>query len=238
MRHPFKLAGLILAFLSLHLTAASARDVAASKGELSVEDLYKAAACGADPGGSCKTEITRWPKTLRHKLRIHIREPGAGFPDDLVKPVIASVKLAITEINVSGADIQLEVVNSADAPLQVHMIDAAWGDRIADSGDPVLDGARMRATATGLRLAPGGNDIERASIAVSGNIAPDIVRAAILKALLRALGFRYAVDNTFYTGKSVFTELGHDIDKIRRQDMLALRLQYPTGCKKASDCLK
>lgn len=237
MRYALKLAGLILAFLTLHLTAASARDVATSKGELSVEDLYKAAACGAEPGGPCKTEIVRWPKSLRHKLRLHIREPEAGFPDDLVKPVIASVRLAITEINVSGSDIQLEVVNDADAPLQVHMIDAAWGDRIVDSGDPVLDGAKMRATATSLRLAPGGNDIEKASIAVSGNIAPDIVRAAVLKALLQALGFRYAVDNPFYVGKSVFTELGHDIFNIRRQDMLALRLQYPTGCKKASDCL-
>jgi|GEM_PF-6900331 len=238
MRHAYKLAALILAFLALQLSPASARDLAVSKGELSVEDLYKATACGADPGGPCRTEIARWPKPLRHKLRVHIRPPDAGFPEDLVKPVIASVRLAITEINVSGSDIQLELVNDPGAPLQIHMIDAAWGDRVADSGDPVLDSAKMRATATGLRLAPAGDAIEKASIAVSGNIAPDIVRAAVLKALLRALGFRYALDNPFYTGKSVFAELGHDVFKIRRQDMLALRLQYPTGCEKASDCLK
>jgi len=238
MRYALKLAGLILVLLALQLTAAGARDVAVSNGELSPEDLHNAAACGADPGGPCKTEIARWPKPLRQKLRIHIREPEAGFPDDLVKPVIASLRLAITEINISGSDIQLELVKDTDAPLQVHMIEAAWGDRIAGSGDPALDGAKMRATATGLRLAPGSNDIERASIAVSGNIAPGIVRAAVLKALLQALGFRYAVDNAFYTGKSVFAALGHDVVEIRREDMLALRLQYPTGCEKASDCLK
>lgn len=238
MRHVTRLAVLILALFALQPTAANARDAAVSKGELSVEDLYRATACGADPGGPCKTEIATWPKQERHKLRIHIREPEAGFPDDLVKPVIASVRLAITEINISGADIQLEVVSDPDAPLQVHMINASWGDRVADSGDPVLDGAKMRATAIGLGLAPAGNDIEKASIAVSGNIAPDIVRTAVLKALLQALGFRYAVDNSFYTGKSVFAALGHDVQEIRRQDMLALRLHYPTACAKASDCLK
>jgi hypothetical protein len=230
--------GLILAFLALLPTGARAGDAVASKGELSVEDLYRAISCGAETGGECRSEIARWPKRLRGNLKVFIEDPQAGFPADKVKAVIASMRLAITEVNISGADIQIELVDTAAAPLRVHMLDAGWGDRIANSGDAVIDGAKMRATASAIELEPGSGDIARASIAVSGNIAPDIIRAAVLKALMKALGLRFAIDNPHYTGKSVFAELGHDVNTVRRQDMLALRMHYPTGCAKASDCLR
>lgn len=238
MRHALRLAGLILALLALPLTAARAQDVAVSKGELPLEDLYRAIACGADAGGPCTTEIAKWPRQMRHPLRIYIHKPQAGFPEDKVKAVIASVRLAVTEINISGSDIRLEVVDDPAAPLHVHMLDVGWDDRIARSGDPLLDGARMRTTASAIRRKPGSGDIEKASIAVGDTIGFDIIRAAVLKSLMKALGLPYAIDNPYYTGKSVFAKFGHGVYEIRRQDMLALRLQYPTGCEKASDCLE
>lgn len=238
MRFLARSAGLILALLPLGVAAAQAADVAVSKGELELPDLYRAIACGADVGGACRTAIVKWPKPLRRKLQVHIREPQTGFPPDLVRAVVASVRLAVTEINISGADIQLEVVGKPTAPLQVHMVEAGWDDPVAGTGDPVIDGTKMRTTASAIRLDPATGEIEKASMAVSGNIAPDIIRAAVLKELLRALGLRTALGNRFYTGKSVFAELGHDVQKIRRQDMLALRLHYPTGCARASDCLE
>ena len=231
------LTGLISAAFFLGVVGASADDHRGAESKLSDQDFYRAVACGADPGGPCTTPIVKWPKDQRHTLQIFIHEPPASFVKDKAKAVIAAVRLAATEVNISGADIQLEVVNTPTAPLHVYMLDAGWGDRITDSGDPILDGAKMRATASAIQVEAGTDTIERASIAVSDTVAFDIIRAAVLKAILKALGFQVAIDDPHYTGNSVFAALGHDVYAIRRQDMLALRMHYPTGCEKASECL-
>lgn len=234
-----RLAALILALLlSGSAVAAAEDDFTVSEGELSNRDFYRAIACGATVGGWCRTPIVKWPSDKRHPLRIFVEEPQAGFVADNVKAVIASVRLAITEVNGSGADIRLEFSEDRSAPVHVYMVGARVGETMTGTGSDRLDGTVIQAGIGSMRWNGATREIVEASIGIAANIPKQIIRSVVLEEMLQVLGLPWDIRNPFYNGKSVFAEESNNIFNIRRHDTFALRLHYPTGCEKASDCLQ
>lgn len=232
------LAGLISAALIFGSPAALAADYTVSEGKLSDRDFYRAIACGADVGGWCRIPILKWPAEQRHNLEVFVEDPQDGFPQEKVKMVIASVRLAINEVNVSGADIQLKFSERKSAPIHVHMVNARAGETIGGTGDDILDGARIEGGVTVLRWENYTNIIAAARIGIASTIPEAIIRSVVLEEIVQSLGLPMDIKNPYYRFKSIFAEDGNNVYKLRRQDTLALRLQYPTGCERASDCLQ
>lgn len=232
------LAGLISAAFIFGSPAALAADYTVSEGKLSDRDFYRAIACGADVGGWCRIPILKWPSEQRHNLEVFVEDPQDGFPREKVKMVIASVRLAITEVNISGADIQLEFTDRKSAPIHIHMVNAHAGETIAGTGDDILDGASIDGGVTVLRWEHYTNKIVAARIGIASSIPKTIIRSVVLEEIVQSLGLPLDIKNPYYRLKSIFAEDGNNVYKLRRQDTLALRMQYPTGCDKASDCLQ
>ena len=235
IRHAALMLGFVLAGSSM---ASATDDFTVSTGELSNRDFYRAVACGAAVGGWCKTPIVKWPSDERHPLRIFVEEPQSGFPAENVKAVIASVRLAITEVNVSGADIRLEYSEDRAAPIHIHMVSARVGETMTGTGSDRLDGTVIQAGIGAMRWNGRTREIVEASVGVASDIPPQIIRSVMLEEILQVLGLPWDIRNPAYAGKSVFSEDSNNIFRIRRQDTFALRLHYPTGCEKASDCLQ
>jgi hypothetical protein len=232
-------AALIMAFILAYSPFATAEDdFTVSKGELSNRDFYRAIACGAEVGGWCRTPIVKWPSDKRHPLRIYVEDPQSGFPAEKVKAIVASVRLAITEINVSGADIRLEYSEDRSAPIHVYMVGARVGETMQDTGSERLDGSVIQAGIGSMRWNGVTHEIVEASVGIASDIPKQIIRSVVLEEIIQVLGLPWDIRNPAYTGKSIFSEDSNNIFKIRRQDTFALRLHYPTGCEKASDCLQ
>lgn len=232
-------AGLICAVFFLGLTGALANDYTVSEGKLSDRDFYRAIACGASVDGWCKTAIVKWPQEQRRNLKIFVEKPQDGFPPEKIKMVIASVRLAITEINISGADIQLEFTEKRSAQIHVHMVNARVGETITGTGNRILDGRKIQGGLGVVRWKRNGSTgaIVEAYVGISSNIPKTIIRSVVLEEVVQVLGLWLDIRNPYYTGRSIFAEDANNVYKIRQQDMLALRLHYPTGCEKASECL-
>ena len=234
-----RLVALVLGLILAGSFAASAEDdFTISEGKLSDRDFYRAIACGAEAGGWCKTPIVKWPTERRNPLRVFVEEPQSGFPAEKVKAVVASVRLAITEINVSGAGIRLEYSDNSSAPLHIHMVGARVGETMAGTGSDRLDGKVIQAGIGSMRWNATTREIVEASVGIASDIPQQVIRSVVLEEILQVLGLPWDIRNPAYTGKSIFAEDANNIFKIRRQDTFALRLHYPTGCEKASDCLK
>ena len=232
-------AALIMALIfACSPVAAAEDDFTVSKGELSNRDFYRAIACGAEVNGWCRTPIVRWPSDKRHPLRIYVEGPQAGFPPENVKAVVASVRLAITEINVSGADIRLEFSKDRAAPIHVYMVGARMGEPMQGTGRERLDGTVIQAGIGTMRWNGVTREIVEASVGIASDIPKPVIRSVVLEEIIQILGLPWDIRNPAYAGKSIFSEDSNNIFKLRRQDTFALPLHYPTVCEKASDCLQ
>lgn len=220
--------GVVLVLQSV--AAGFAQDFVKSSGKLSDSDFYRLVACSASPGGDCRKPFTKWPSTTRRNLTVTIMQIDQGFPDIKRRAIHNSILHATSEINGIGADINLTFMSGGRTDISVYLTNTREGAVITGTGNKDLDGQSFGVDGVALVSATwltNSGTILDAAIAISRDIDHSDIKSAVLEEITQSLGLLTDIKNTYYTRRSIFSEDGNLVIKLRGQDATALRMHYP-----------
>ena len=206
-------------------TPATAQEFIDVPGPLNDEAFYRAVACAAAPGETCRKPFLRWPEARRGAITVVLRPLPEGTRDGWRALYEEGLETAIAEVNGLGAGISLRRV-SASGDIRVHIIDTDPGSVIRDTGVRGLDGTVLPLGRVTLRAREG--VIQDALIAVSLRARRHEVASVILEELVQSLGLMTDIRSPAYRRLSLFSEDGNSVTRIEGQDAMALRRHYET----------
>ena len=207
-----------------------AQDFVKSSGKLSDSDFYRLVACGASPGGDCRKQFTKWPSTTRRNLTVTIRQIDQGFPDSKRRIIHNSILHATSEINGIGADINLTFMSGGRSNISVYLTNTPEGGVITGTGVRGLDGHSWAPDGVGrvsIRWLTNSGTITEAAIALSRDIDRSDIKSVVLEEITQSLGLLTDIKNTYYKRRSIFSEEGNRVTKLRGQDAAVLLMHYP-----------
>ncbi len=201
---------------------AAAQDGVASSGRLADEDFFRLATCGAPPGGDCRSDTVRWPKS---RLTLTLSSGEAEVSQTFEDRLNAAIDHAVREINQAGAGIQIRVVNSKRADITIRPTDIAEGATLKEiqgfSSKGVMGVGYVSLWWDGRAR------ITEASILISTEISDADLTSVMLEEITQSLGFLYDIENPAYEGVSILSQTSNATTRITGQDARLLRWHYP-----------
>lgn len=191
---------------------------------LTDDEFYRLVSCAAVPGGDCVKPVVRWPDPRRLSLRVGIARISPSFPSYKFDLIDTALDAAIAEINAVGANLFLERRYGAPFDVPVYLTDAPEGGLIEGTGNSQIDGTEIAIGRVVLRSR--GPDIIEAAIAISRDISRREIASVVLEELVQAMGLPTDIAGAAYA-RSIFSETGNSVVRLRGQDAEALRRHYP-----------
>lgn len=202
---------------------AVAQEFVRAAGPLTDDDFYRAVACAAPPGGACAKPFLYWSESRRRDLTVGFASLADGLPAYKRAGFDAALDGAIAEINGVGADLRL--VRTTEAPdIPIHVVETPPGHVMRDTGVPELDGAALPLGRVALKARDG--TISEALIAVSMHARRREIASVLLEEITQALGLITDIKGDAVR-RSLFSEDGNSVTRLRGQDRMALRRHYP-----------
>ncbi len=199
-------------------------DGVATSGLLSDHDFHRLVACGAAPGGPCRTALAAWPD---RKVTIALHK-GSGPPPGLMSgDLSATLDAAVAQVNGAGAAIRL-LRRADNAPADIVVRPSAFREGEPLTAEPgVPDG-----TVIGLAQVQVWWNDDRHLTAATILIAADMNRADLpsimLEEVVQALGMTWDIENPLYEDVSIFAQGSNSVTVLAGQDLAAIHLHYPT----------
>lgn len=215
------LALLLALFAALPLRA---QDGVASHGWLSDRDYYRLIACGAPPGGECRTPLVRWSGEV---VSVALLPPERGFPAAILAQLDGDLNRAIAQINAAKSGLRLVRDDSLRkrAAIVVTPTSLREGDRTRRI--PRMPDGEVIGVGFMWLWWDDRNAITQASILIAQDITPHDLRSVILEELFQCLGFLYDIENPYYDSRSIVAQDSNETTTIRGQDRKALLRHYP-----------
>lgn len=208
--------------LLLLAAPAAAQEFVEAPGRLSDDAFYRAVACAAAPDGPCRKPFIRWPEDRRDPLSVSLTSVADGLPDYKRALFEAGLEEALDEINALDAGIRLAQTGRG-ADVDVHVVSTRPGHVMRDTGVPALDGNVLPLGRVALRAR--GGEVREAVIAVSGHARRREIASVLLEEITQALGLITDIRGPAYR-RSLFSEDGNSVTRLRGQDAMALRRHY------------
>lgn len=201
---------------------AGAQEFVTAPGPLDDEAFYRAVACAAAPGQNCRKPFLYWPEARRGALTVAL----ASVTDDL-KPwqrdlYERGLDNAVAQINALNVGVRLSR-SDRPADIEVHIVATPPGHVMRDTGVPDLDGALLPLGRVALRAR--GGEIREALIAVSALARRREIGSILLEEIVQSLGLMTDIRGPAFR-RSLFSEDGNSVVRLRGQDAMALRRHY------------
>lgn len=212
----------LAAALTCLATSAPAEAVVSVDGLLPDADFFRAATCGAPPGGDCLQNPVRWPKNAL-TLAIVPSEVETG---PFIAPLVSvSVDYALLQINRAGSGLNITRVAGPEADIRLSLTDATEGSQIEDVPGVSARG-EMGVGYASLWWTPD-DRITAASILISGQIDPTDIVSVVLEEIFQSTGPLFDIDSPAYEGVSILSQNSNATVTIAGQDARLLRHLYP-----------
>ncbi|MEM7472648.1 MAG: DUF2927 domain-containing protein [Pseudomonadota bacterium] len=210
------------------MLALPAADFITSEGRLDDDSFYMLVACAAKPGGSCVEPLVRWAPRDAQDLTIGITEIKSDFPEDKRGPAQDALVAALTQINETGAAINMRLVEAQQDPhITVHLWDQNEGERIKGAALSNMNGIQMGQGYVHIWWDSRRN-LSRGVILISKDVALDDLNSIMLEEVTQSLGLLTDIDNPWYDTRSIFAENSNFLTALQRQDKMVLRRHYPS----------
>lgn len=219
-------------FLSVLLVSwtghSMAGDFSKSNGPLSDTAFYYSVFCKAQTKAKCQSDIPRWTKYKRRKLKVAIVGIQPGFSNAKAQQIERAITRAITELNSIGADFKLFKAPKSKArraDIQIILLNTNKGQQAKNAGLAFQNRVVQRAMAIPVVLR---STILQSHIAVSKNIRTEFINRVILEEITQSLGPRWDVLNPYYQTRSIFSQISDPkVDRLSAQDRRVIKIHYP-----------
>ncbi|MCK0167940.1 DUF2927 domain-containing protein [Jannaschia sp. S6380] len=191
-------------------------------GPLPDDAFYRAVACAAEPGGTCRKPFLRWPDHRRGNLTVALSSVKADLPSYRRDLYERGLEEALVQINALDAGLRLRRIDGP-ADIEIHVVATPPGEVMRDTGVPDLDGALLPLGRVALRAR--GGEIREALIAVSSTTRRREIASVMLEEIVQGLGLMTDIRGPAYR-RSLFSEDGNSVVRLRGQDAMALRRHY------------
>ena len=220
-------AGALALLLFAPLSAFGASDHVITKGKLSDRDFYRLVACAAPPGGKCQKPLLKWSKAKRGAITIRLTSVGKGFPSKQTKSARAALQNAVSQINSVGSGVRLKLIAEGKPDISVVLTaDTIMTRRKPRSIQEVFELGGAGAMAE-IYWPRGTTNITRARVTITDVITTRYMTSVMLEEVVQALGLQTDIHNRYYHNRSIFSETGSRIKRLRGQDAKALLMHYP-----------
>lgn len=221
---------LLLFVLSEMISTAQATEFVRTKGRMSDTDFYRAVSCAAPPGGECQRRILRWSKDKRGDITVGIWRIDDGYPSKSRRIAMAALLNAIKEINGVGSSVQMRLVDDRTPDIKVMLIDGAIAREATSDGTlkdfALLDGAGGMARVYSGRKR---GIIDRAEVMLTNDLPDNTINSVMLEEVIQSLGLLTDIHNRYYAKRSIFSEIGSRVTRLKGQDAKTLLLHYPAN---------
>ncbi|TFL17684.1 DUF2927 domain-containing protein [Jannaschia formosa] len=211
-----------LVALLLAATPVAAQEFVEAPAKLSDDAFYRAVACAAPPGESCRKPLLRWSDARRTDLTVGLVSVADVLQPYQMRLFEQGLAGAVEEINALGAGIRLRRDDKAP-DIAIHVVATPPGGVMTGTGIPALDGALLPLGRVALRARDG--VITEAMIAVSAKARRREVASVLLEEITQAMGLMTDISGPAYR-RSVFSEDGNSVTRLEGQDAMALRRHY------------
>ena len=215
----------LAALLILLASPLAAQEFVEAPGPLSDDDFYRAVSCGADPGGTCRKPVLRWPEAKRGALTVSLSSTTPVMEPWQRTLYDAGLDAAVDQINGVDAGIRLVRTTAETADIEIHIVATPPGQIMENTGVQGLDGNRLALGRVALRARD--SEIREALIAVSIAARRREIASVLLEEITQALGLMTDVSGPAYR-RSVFSEDSNSVVRLQGQDAMALRRHYAT----------
>ncbi|SDY77135.1 Protein of unknown function [Jannaschia faecimaris] len=205
--------------------ATFAQEFVAVPGPLGDDAFYRAVACAAAPGEACRKPFLHWSNAKREDLTVALISVSAGLESWQRALYERGLDNAVAQINTLDAGVRLSRA-SENADIEVHVVATPPGEVMQDTGVPDLDGALLSLGRVALRVRNG--EIREALIAVSAQARRREIASVLLEEVVQGLGLMTDIRGPAYR-RSLFSEDGNSVTRLRGQDAMALRRHYAPG---------
>jgi hypothetical protein len=215
--------------LLLLATSATAQEFIATNGPLSDADFYRLVACAAPPGGACQKPFIRWSPADATDVSIGFVQIEKGYPKNIAKLASTALIKAVSEINVTDAEIHLTIDNITLKPdIGIYLLNIVEGDAIRNTGLDPLDGALLEAAKTQLWWRDDFTLINGA-IVFGKDITLHDLPSVMLEEVTQSMGLLTDIGGPEYETRSIFSESSNQLTTLGAMDVIALRLHYPNA---------
>ena len=169
----------------------------------------------------------KWSKAKRGAITIRLTNVGKGFPSKQTKSARAALQNAVSQINSVGSGVRLKLIAEGKPDISVVLTaDTIMTRRKPRSIQEVfeLGGAGAMAEISWPR---GTTNITRARVTITDVITTRYMTSVMLEEVVQALGLQTDIHNRYYHNRSIFSETGSRIKRLRGQDAKALLMHYP-----------
>lgn len=199
-----------------------------SSGQLSDTDLYKLVACGAPVGGKCQVRPVKWNARDAQRLTVGIVSVEPGIRSSYMRKSRKSLTQAIAEINAAGSAIRMTEVSEETPMIRIFMVNTK--DKLLfETGEDWNQNVHAYSAAAYFQLDIKGSRIRGCEIRVGTDMPTAGVRRLFLEEIVQCLGLPFDVLNDYYVSRSIFSEIGFRVNRLRGQDATLLRMHYPRG---------
>ncbi|MEL7344845.1 MAG: hypothetical protein AAFN59_08285 [Pseudomonadota bacterium] len=199
-----------------------------TKGKLSDRDFYRIVACAAPPGQQCQKPVLRWDSDAAKDLTIRITETQGEITTRRLSAVQSALRNAVDQINGVGAGVKLRLIQSGAPDISVVVLEEGFTglrDRARSIDDIfVLGSAAAMAEVFTRRGSP---RIQSGKVTMTGLVDNRRLASVMLEEVVQALGLLTDIHNGYYHTRSIFSETGGRVKRLRGQDAMALRTHYP-----------
>ncbi|WP_413719732.1 DUF2927 domain-containing protein [Silicimonas sp. MF1-12-2] len=218
----------VLFVFPIVISGAIAQESVKSKGRLSDPDFYRAVACAAPPGGKCQKPLVRWGKTDAMDLTVRVVRVEDGVTRKRSEAAQRAIQNAIAQITGVNSGVRLRQITSGTPKISIVLAH----DRVAafDGAPRSVDEIFLLGGATGLAevFAPrGGSIIQMARVTVATDVDDKALTSVFLEEIVQSLGLLTDIHNRYYHNRSIFSETGSNVRKLKGQDAKAIQMHYP-----------
>ena len=193
-----------------------------SAGQLSDDDFFRLASCGAPPGGACRGPILTWGKRELQLTLVAGRDPAPmGFEARL----IAAIDHALPQINGAAAGIRITRTNRPFADIKVIATALPEGSAMVEA--PGFSGPGVMGVGYMTVWSDDADRITEAVILISTTITDEDLTSVMLEEITQSLGILYDIENPWYEGVSILSQTSNATTTIDGQDAALLRWLYP-----------
>ena len=216
-----------IAFALLTIDAVAQESVK-SKGRLSDRDFYRAVACAAPPGGACQKKILRWPNRKAKNLSLRVVKTDGQVTRKRSDAAVKAIQAAIAQINAVNSSVKIRIINSGKPDISVVLTKR----RVSNfEGNPrSVDDIFLRGAAVGLAevfTERGSSEIKRARVTLATEMEDKFLKALALEEIVQSLGLLTDIHNRYYHNRSIFSETGSNVRRLKGQDARVIEMHYP-----------
>ncbi|WP_147335747.1 hypothetical protein [Pseudotabrizicola alkalilacus] len=185
-------------------------------------DFFRAATCGAPPGGDCQQDPMLWQKT---DLTLTVLPSDVKTGRFMPMLLSVSVDYALMQINRAGSGLTITRVEGPEADIRLTLTDAVEGDVMDEVPGLTAPGVMGVGYASVWWTEETG--ITEASILISAAIKPTEIVSVVLEEIFQATGPLFDIDSPAYEGVSILSQNSNATVTIADQDARLLRHLYP-----------